>query len=120
MQRQDHGGDKNRTDFAAYQSRHDAGTALIYLAVNEDGQRTGFLEAELWSDYVEGLYVVHRQPDRGVVAGLVDTLAAHALSEGYITIASDCELDNETSEAFHRSIDFKEVIRSIHFIKPLI
>ncbi len=60
------------------------------------------------------------QPGRGVGAGLIDTLAAHALSQGYTTIASDYELDNETSEAFHKAIGCKEVIRSIHFIKPLI
>lgn len=78
------------------------------------------MEAEWWSDYVEGLYVVTEQSDRGVGAGLVDTSAAHALSEGYTTIASDCELDNETTEPFHTAIGFKEVIRSIYFIKPLI
>ncbi len=68
----------------------------------------------------KGFMSCTEQPGRGVGAGLVDTLAAHALSQGYTTIASDCELDNETSEAFHKAIGCKEVIRSIHFIKPLI
>ena len=68
----------------------------------------------------KGFMSCTEQPGRGVGAGLVDTLAAHALSEGYTTFASDCELDNETSEPFPIAIGFKEVIRSIHFIKPLI
>ena len=121
---------KNRADFTAYQSRHNAGTAMIYLAVDEHGQHTGFLEAELRSDYVEGtqssptwyvegLYTVPEQRGRGVAAGLVNTLIAHAQSQGYAEIASDCELNNKTSEAFHKAIGFKEVTRSIHFIKKL-
>ncbi len=61
----------------------------------------------------KGFMSCTEQPGRGVGAGLVDTLAAHALSEGNTTIASDCEL-------FHKAIGFNEVIRSIHFIKPLI
>ena len=125
-----HTDEKDRADFARYRKKRAEGTALSFLAVAEEGRHVGFLDAELRSDYVEGaehapvwyvegLFVVPTERGKGVGRLLIEALEAHARSQGYSEIASDCELDDTMSEAFHKAVGFREVIRSIHLIKSL-
>ena len=135
--RNDFWGDDDATvqaAFARYKMRNQAGTALTFFGVAEDGRYIGFLDAELRTDYVEGagaspvwfvegVYVVPDKRRSGVgahlMAHLEAHLEAHARDQGYSEIASDCELTDNRSETFHKAVGFQEVIRSIHFIKRL-
>jgi aminoglycoside 6'-N-acetyltransferase I len=125
-----HTDEKDRMDFARYQRRNSEGKAMSFLAVSETGQYVGFLDSELRSDYVEGaasspvwyiegIFVVPSAQGKGVGRLLVQTIEDHARSQGYSEIASDCELDDTESEAFHRAVGFREVIRSIHLVKRI-
>ena len=70
-----------------------------FFVLNLDGKPAGFAQCELRTDYVEG---TASSPD------------------GYLEgIASDCELENETSIAFHKRSGFKEAGRIVCFVKPL-
>jgi len=65
--------------------------------------------------YLEGIWV---DPDRrrsSIGADLVDAGLAWAREYGFRDFASDCELDNDVSYAFHRAIGFAEVDRVICF-----
>lgn len=125
-----HTDEKDQADFARYQRRNAEGRAVSFLAVSETGQCVGFLDSELRSDYVdgaasspvwyiEGIYVVPAVQGRGIGRLLVQTLEAHARSQGYSEIASDCELDDTESEAFHKAVGFQVVIRSTHLVKRI-
>ena len=131
--RNDFWGDDDATvqaAFARYKLRNRAGTAMTFFGVAEDGRYIGFLDAELRTDYVEGagtspvwfvegVYVVPDKRRSGVGAHLIAHLEGHARDQGYSEIASDCELTDSRSEAFHKTAGFQEVIRSIHLIKCL-
>lgn len=127
---EDHTEEKDRRQFQEYLAKCEAGQALSFFAVSEDGDRVGFLDAAFRKDhvdgvesppvwYVEGIFVLPEARGQGVGRFLCSVLERHARSQGYSMIASDCELDDYESEAFHKAIGFKETIRSIHLTKPL-
>ncbi len=125
-----HTDEKDQADFVRYQKKSAEGTAISFLAVSEEGRHIGFLDAELRSDYVggaerspvwyvEGIFVVPEERGKGVGRLLIETLEAHARSQGYSEIASDCDLDDTMSEAFHKAVGFREAARNIHLIKRI-
>jgi len=126
-----HTDEKDRLDFARYERRKVEGTAVSFLARSETGQYLGFLDSDLRNDYVEGaesspvwyvegIFVIPSAQGKGIGRLLFQTLEAHARSQGYTEIASDCELDDTESEAFHKAVGFREAIRSIHLVKRII
>ncbi len=128
---EEHDDAKDRADFKRYKVRQREGTAITFLGVTEDGRYVGFLDAELRTDYVEGatsspiwyiegIYVGPEERGSGVGSQLVQTLETHARAQGYSEIASDCELTDGGSEAFHKAVGFQEAIRSIHLIKRIV
>ena len=103
--------------------------AACFLAW-EDDEPIGFAQCQLRHDYVEGcetspvgflegVYVSPRYHRQGVARQLVAACEAWARSLGCTEFASDCELDNTTSLAFHLSIGFEEAGRTIWFHKTL-
>ena len=96
----------------------------------EDGQPVGFAQCGLRRDYVEGtetspvgylegVYVSPTLRHRGVARTLVDCCADWARKQGCAEFASDCELDNADSLAFHLAAGFTEANRIICFTKKL-
>ncbi len=69
--------------------------------------------------YLEALYVLPAYRHRGIGRGLVRIVRFWSQRKGCTLFASDCELDNETSQGFHKKMGFLEVDRIIHYIKPL-
>ena len=127
---EEHDDAKDRADFGRYQHRHLDGKAMSVLAVDENGRHVGFLDAELRSDYVEGtesspvwyvegIYVVPDARGNGIGTALIRHLEDLARSQGYTEIASDCELTDTDSEAFHKAIGFKEALRTINLVRRL-
>ena len=134
--RRDFWGDDDETvqaDFLRYQKRQPAGESYSFFARDEGGQYLGFVDAELRRDYVEGatdspykpvwylegIYVIPAKRGSGVGAFMLAHLEAFVRSRGGAELASDCELANTASEAFHKAEGFKEAQRNIHFIKRL-
>ena len=69
--------------------------------------------------YIEGIYVDDQYRRKGYSARLSEAAQNWAKSRGYSEIASDCELVNEESIAFHKGIGFEEANRIVCFIKTL-
>ena len=105
------------------------GDGAVFLA-SENGREAGFAQVQLRHDYVEGtetspvgylegVYVREEARGRGVAKALLKACEAWAAARGCREFASDCELDNGGSLAFHLHTGFTEANRIICFTKPL-
>ena len=90
----------------------------------------GFAQCQLRHDYVEGtesspvgyLEGIYAAPDcrrQGIAGALLAACERWAVKMGCTEFASDCELDNLESLAFHKSAGFTEANRIICFTKKL-
>lgn len=103
--------------------------AAIFLCF--DGETAvGFAQCQLRSDYVEGtetspvgylegIFVAEGHRNRGYAAMLLAACEQWAKEQGCKEFASDCELDNSQSLAFHLHSGFAEANRIICFTKKL-
>ena len=109
----------------------------VFLLYTEDngGQRSngkpiGFAQCQLRHDYVEGtesspvgylegIFVDEAYRRQGYARMLLAACEQWAQEMGCTEFASDCELDNETSLAFHLRMGFVEANRIICFTKSL-
>ena len=87
-----------------YVDGHEA-VAFISLALRHD-----YVEGTDSSPvgYVEGVYVKPGHRGRGIAKELVEFAKKWALERGCTELASDCELSNADSRAFHGSVGFRE------------
>lgn len=113
-------------DFDGY-LRLDKG--VVFLA-EQDGDAIGFAQCGLRHDYVEGtdsspvgylegIFVSPEYRKRGVARALVDACLEWAREQECSEFASDCELDNDASLAFHLKVGFEEANRIICFSRKL-
>lgn len=90
----------------------------------------GFAQCQLRHDYVEGtrtspvgylegIYVIPSCRHRGIAGALLNACEVWAREMGCTEFASDCELDNLESLAFHKKLGFTEANRIICFTKKL-
>jgi aminoglycoside 6'-N-acetyltransferase I len=117
----------HRREMRAWLERPDA---VVLIAPRADGTGLlGFAEvgARSLADgcetsplaYLEGWYVDAEARRRGIGAALVDAAEAWARSKGYREFASDAELENVDSQRAHVSLGFREVERSVLYLKTL-
>lgn len=113
-------------DFKALISRADAAVFLLKI----EDQPAGFAQCQLRHDYVEGtetspvgylegVFVAPAYRKQGYGRGLVAACEDWARQLGCREFASDCELSNTQSLAFHLASGFREAGRIICFTKPL-
>ncbi len=69
--------------------------------------------------YLEGIYVLPGFRGRGVAKMLLNACEEWARDKGCREFASDCELDNTDSLAFHLAVGFREANRIICFARKL-
>jgi aminoglycoside 6'-N-acetyltransferase I len=69
--------------------------------------------------YLEGWFVAEEYRNRGVGRQLLKFVDDWAVHNGYAELASDAELDNALSIELHGRLGFREVGRSVHFVKTL-
>ena len=102
--------------------------AALFLAVEE--KPVGFAQCQLRRDYVEGtqsspvgylegIYIDEAYRNRGYARALLAACENWAREKGCSEFASDCELGNEKSLAFHLELGFEESNRIICFSKKL-
>lgn len=96
-----------------------------------DGEKAiGFAQCQLRSDYVEGtetspvgylegIFVAEEHRRHGVSGKLLASCQQWAREQGCREFASDCELDNRESLAFHLQSGFTEANRIICFAKKI-
>lgn len=95
-----------------------------------DGEAVGFAQCQLRHDYVEGtgtspvgylegIFVKEEYRKKGLAKQLLAACEEWAREQGCAEFASDCELDNAESLAFHLNMGFEEANRVICFTKSL-
>ena len=106
-----------------------SGESVFFLAYEAD-KPVGFAQCQLRHDYVEGtetspvaylegIYVKETFRELGFASQLMKSCEDWARAEGCVEFASDCEIDNTESLAFHLKLGFKEANRIICFSKYL-
>ena len=103
--------------------------AAGFLAL-DGSTAVGFAQCQLRNDYVEGcetspvgflegVYVDNAHRRSGVARALLSACENWAKSVGCTEFASDCEIDNHDSLAWHLKNGFDEMGRTIWFAKKL-
>jgi len=101
----------------------------VFLLVSH-GLPAGFAQCQLRHDYVEGtrsspvgylegIYVLPEYRGKGYSREMLARCEQWAKERGCTEFASDCELGNDGSLAFHLSMGFTEANRVICFTKKL-
>ena len=103
--------------------------AACFLVLDDD-KAVGFAQCQLRHDYVEGcetspvgflegIYVDDAYRRCGVARALLSACEDWTRSVGCSEFASDCEIDNHDSLAWHLKNGFDEMGRTIWFAKKL-
>jgi aminoglycoside 6'-N-acetyltransferase I len=101
-----------------------------FIGVDGAGRPTGFIEAAVRHDYVngtetspvafvEGLYVRPEFRRQGWAADLMRAVEAWARDRGCQELASDAALENTPSQATHLALGFEETERVVYFRKVI-
>lgn len=105
--------------------------AAFFLAFTEESaQAVGFAQCQLRRDYVEGttsspvgylegIFVEEEARGRGIAEVLLLECERWAKDRGCVEFASDCEMENKESLAFHSASGFQEVNRIVCFVKKI-
>lgn len=107
----------------------DGNESAVFILVAEK-QPAGFAQCQLRHDYVEGtdgspvgylegIFVEQEHRRQGYAKALLAKCEQWARDQGCTEFASDCELDNRNSLAFHLRVGFAEANRIICFTKQL-
>ena len=103
---------------------------IVLLAEDLDGEPVAFAEVSIRRDHVEGTscapvayleawYVVPDRRRMGVGRALLKRVEAWAEAAGFSELASDAECKNHDAIRAHRQSGFREVGRSVHFVRSL-
>ncbi|BBF70093.1 aminoglycoside 6'-N-acetyltransferase [Sphingomonas bisphenolicum] len=106
------------------------GDLVAFVALDDRGDAIAFVEASLRRDYVngcdtspvvfvEGLYVTPAVRHEGIAKALIDAVAIWGQAMGCTEMASDADIGNLASHAFHRAACFVETERVVYFRKAL-
>lgn len=90
----------------------------------------GFAQCQLRNDYVEGtesspvgylegVFVIRNYRNQGIATQLLQQCELWSKENGCIEFASDCEISNSASYAFHIKYGFQEANRIICFNKKI-
>lgn len=101
-----------------------------FVALNVNGSLSGFAEATIRRDYVEGcdtspvvflegVYVRPEMRRRGIARALSEAVAEWGRTRGATEYASNALLQNADSHAFHTGIGFAETERIVFFKRAL-
>lgn len=87
--------------------------AFMSLSVRQD-----YVEGTQMSPvaYLEGIFVLEAFRKLGIASSLIVFAHNWTKKQGLKELASDCSLENITSQTFHHSLGFQEVGRSVHFV----
>ena len=111
-------------DLAEIISSHEAAVFLGTI----DGQAIGFAQCQLRHDYVEGtetspvgylegIFIEETYRRKGFAKQLLAACEEWAKKQGCTEFASDCEIGNDASLAFHLKLGFAAATRIICFAK---
>jgi aminoglycoside 6'-N-acetyltransferase I len=104
---------------------------MLVLVARQGDSVTGFAEASVRRDYVngcetspvaflEGIYVMPACRHQGIARALTGAVEDWAKAQGLRELASDALLDNMQSHAMHQALGFSETERVVYFRKTLV
>lgn len=113
-------------EFEGLLSKEDAALFLYY----KNHQPAAFAQCQLRYDYVEGtktcpvaylegIFVTAAERRKGIARKLLLACESWARKRGCTEFASDCELSNLTSQAFHQAVGFEEANRIVAFVRKI-
>ncbi len=102
----------------------------VFLGKAPEGEYAAFIQLSLRHDpvegtqsspvgYIEGIYVRPAWRKSGLARQLVETGEAWCREQGCTEMASDAELGNTESHAFHQRMGYEEVNRVVCYRKGL-
>ena len=102
----------------------------VGLLYQKDSQYVGFMYLSIRNDYVNGtntspvafveaIYVLPDYRQQGIGKEFIEYAGKYAKQKGISQLASDCFIDNNLSENFHKSCGFIEKERVICFVKNI-
>lgn len=102
----------------------------VFILENEENKAVGFLEINIRSfaegsrepkvPYVEAWFVDFRYRGQGLGKQLMAYAEDWAKARGFSELASDTEIDNNTSINLHKKLGFVETERVVCFLKKLV
>ena len=103
---------------------------IVQVYIAEIGsEQIGFMELNIRNfaegsrssklPYVEAWYIKPQHQGNGYGKQLMRTAEHWAISQGYLELASDTEIDNYRSIAMHKHLGFLETERIVCFLKRL-
>ena len=112
-----------------FKSLLSADDAAVFL-YRKNGKPAGFAQCQLRHDYVEGtetspvgylegVYVKETDRRQGIARELVSACENWAKDQGCTEFASDCELANTESQAFHQAVGFEEANRIVAYVRRI-
>jgi aminoglycoside 6'-N-acetyltransferase I len=101
-----------------------------FIVRDENENAIAFMNISLRSDYVpgathrpvayvEGIYVKDEYRNQGVGTALIQAAQQWGRDRGCLELASDALIENTASHEFHTKMGFREVERTVFFIKPV-
>ncbi|MFI3087740.1 GNAT family N-acetyltransferase [Streptococcus sp. 2022WUSS037] len=69
--------------------------------------------------YLEGIFISPNYRSQGIAKELLHFAEHWAKSQGICQLGSDAELDNLLSQNFHIKHGFREVSRTVHYVRDL-
>ena len=122
----DHSPEEMTNEFEHLLSADDA---AVFLR-RKNGRPVGFAQCQLRHDYVEGtetspvgylegVYVKETDRRQGIARELVSACERWAKDQGCTEFASDCELTNTGSQAFHQAVGFEEANRLVAYVRKI-
>jgi len=102
----------------------------IGLLCQKNSRYIGFMYLSIRNDYVNGtdtspvvfveaIYVLPDYRHHGIGKEFIEYAEKYAAQRGITQLASDCFIDNDLSENFHKSCGFIEKERVICFVKNI-
>ncbi|MBI2429606.1 MAG: GNAT family N-acetyltransferase [Ignavibacteriales bacterium] len=121
--------DDHKEEVARFLSGKQKREEEVLIAFTPDEIPIGFIELSIrpYAEgcrsekvaYIEGLFVEKRMRKEGAGAALVKAAEEWGRAHGCMEIASDTEIENESSIAAHKAFGFDEVMRVVCFRKDL-
>jgi aminoglycoside 6'-N-acetyltransferase I len=104
---------------------------VVVMAEHNEIGMVGFAEISIRHDhvegasinpipYLEGWFVNERFRRKGIGRRLISAAEEWAKHQGFTEFASDADIGNRDSITIHSTLGFKEVGRSVHFLKSLV
>ena len=112
-----------------YFSNNSTNIVNVFVLERNNGRLGGFIELNIRNyaegselgaiPYIEGWYVDRDLRNDGYGKQLMTMAEKWAIDHGFQELASDTELENITSVAIHKALEFQEVERIVCFIKKI-